>query len=58
MSKKRALSLRIDADLLKRVDAVTVNSVDPYAPSKNQVIERGIALALAEIEARKKASKQ
>lgn len=48
--RKIALSTSIDPDLWKRFHSATEGSASPFAPSKVQVIERGLELALDELE--------
>lgn len=50
--KTEAVSARIDPDLKKRMEAVS-NGRDAYSPSMSKIIERGIELALKELEKRK-----
>jgi predicted transcriptional regulator len=49
----RQITVRLDEELLARLDKVTDAGRNPYAPSKRQVIERGLELALRELEKRK-----
>lgn len=49
----KPVTARIDEDLVNRLEKATDRSKDPYAPSKSQIIERGIELALRELERRK-----
>lgn len=51
---KVPLSLRIDRELLDKLERAVDRSKNPYAPSKTQIIERGIELALRELEKRSK----
>jgi len=43
-------SLRIKPDLLRRIRERADRKVHPYAPSITAIIERGITLALDELE--------
>jgi hypothetical protein len=50
---KSPFALRIDEELLERLRKATLSSGDRYAPTMTQVVERGIELALKELERRK-----
>lgn len=50
---KQTLSFRIDAVILERLRRLTLDSQDPYAPTMTQVVERGIELAIKELERKK-----
>jgi hypothetical protein len=51
MKEKRIpIGLKLDAKLLAKLRAKTIESKEPYAPTMTQAIERGIELALVEIE--------
>lgn len=51
---KVPVSLRIDRNLMDRLDRAVNRSRNPYAPTKTQIVERGIELALRELEKRSK----
>jgi predicted DNA-binding protein len=51
--KKELLSVRLPADLKARLDRASDQTRDPYAPARARIIERGIELALREIEIKK-----
>jgi hypothetical protein len=51
--KKELLSVRIAADLKARLDRASDQERDPYAPTRARIIERGIELAVRELEAKK-----
>lgn len=48
---KIAMSIRIDTELKERLDKAC--DAFPYAPSRTAIIERGIILALMELERKK-----
>ena len=48
MTKKQR-SYRIDDDLLRRLQEA-IRKAGPYAPTETQVVERGIELAIKELE--------
>lgn len=50
---KTTVSFRLDEELLDRLRKATVESRSPFAPSMTAVIERGIELALRELEKRR-----
>jgi hypothetical protein len=47
---KKPVTVRLPDELIEAVGRATDKSRDPYAPSVTQVIERGIRLALKELE--------
>jgi len=49
---KELLSVRIEASLKGRLDKAS-NQYNPYAPTKAKIVERGIELALRELDAKK-----
>ena len=51
MPKTHQISVRITTKLYDRLQAVTDQVTDPYATSLSRIIERGIVLALQELEA-------
>lgn len=51
---KEQLSLRISETLLARLRTAADKARNPYAPSLTQVVERGIELALKELERKAK----
>lgn len=51
--KETQIAARIPDDLAKRVRQVTDRKRDPYAVSISQLIERGVELALRELEAKR-----
>lgn len=51
---KSPVTFRIEDGLLERLKKATSDNNDPYAPTQVQIVERGIELALKEIEAKKK----
>ena len=53
MSDKQ-ISARVPEALAQRLSAATDRAKDPYAPTVSQVINRGIELALKELEAKRK----
>jgi hypothetical protein len=48
--KKIIQTIRVDADLLERARKAANKDRNPYAPSLIQIIERGMELALRELE--------
>jgi len=48
------LGLRLPHELLERLRAVADADKNPYAPTMTQIVERGIILALRELEKRAK----
>lgn len=51
---KVPVSLRIDRNLMDRIGKAVDRTRNPYAPTMTQIIERGIELALRELEKRSK----
>lgn len=49
---KELLSVRIDGSLKARLDKASDQARDPYAPAKAKIVERGIELALKELDAK------
>jgi predicted DNA binding CopG/RHH family protein len=47
---KKPVTVRLPEDLIEAIGKATDKSRDPYAPSVTQVIERGVRLALKELE--------
>lgn len=47
---KIAVTFRISKELKRRLDRACDRDHNPYAPSKTRLIERGIELALREVE--------
>jgi predicted DNA binding CopG/RHH family protein len=47
---KKPVSIRLPDDLIEAIAKATDKRRDPYAPSITQVIERGVRLALKELE--------
>jgi predicted DNA-binding protein len=47
---REQLSIRISEGLNARLRAATDRDKNPYAPSVTQIVERGIELALKELE--------
>lgn len=56
MITKEQLNLRIDVYLLARLRAAADSTNNPYAPSLTQIVERGIDLALKELDGTTKKS--
>jgi hypothetical protein len=52
--KKTQIAIRLDSSLLARARRVSDKENNPYAPTLIQVIERGLELALREIEKKKR----
>jgi predicted transcriptional regulator len=50
---KKMVTFRLDSELKSRLDRITAQKRDVYAPTKTQIIERGIDLALRELEAKR-----
>lgn len=50
---RRLLSVRIDEGVIAALDRASDQDRDAYAPSKARIVERGIELALRELEAKK-----
>lgn len=50
---KMPMTFRIEAKLLARLEKACDKAKNPYAPTQTQVVERGIELALRELERRK-----
>lgn len=50
---KELLSVRIESSLKGRLDKASDQDRDPYAPAKAKIVERGIDLALKELDAKK-----
>ena len=51
------LGLKIDTKLLAKLRAVTDRSRNLYAPTQRQIVERGINLAIKELEQARKHAK-
>jgi uncharacterized protein YfbU (UPF0304 family) len=51
--KKTQIAIRVDTALLKRARSLSDKNGNPYAPSLIQIIERGLELALRELERKK-----
>lgn len=51
--KTRQIGIRLSNELADRLDKATDRIRDPYAPTTTQLIERGLELALKELERRK-----
>ncbi len=47
---KGPVGFRLDAALIKRLRLATIDSKNPYSPNMTKVVERGIELALRELE--------
>jgi hypothetical protein len=47
---REQIGLRLPAELLERLRTAADASKNPYAPSMTQIVERGIILALRELE--------
>lgn len=56
MKMKIAVTFRIDPAMKARLDKACDRGCNPYAPSKTRLLERGIELALREMETKKHAS--
>lgn len=52
MVKVKSITVRLDDELLKRVQHATDRRRDPYAPNLTQLVERGLELALQEMAKR------
>ena len=50
---KELLSVRIDSELKVALDRACDQKRDVYAPSRARIVERGITLALQELEAKR-----
>ena len=50
---KELLSVRIETSLKGRLDKASNQNHNPYAPTKAKIVERGIELALRELDAKK-----
>lgn len=50
---KIAVTFRIGPEMKARIDKACDRDRNPYAPSKTRLLERGIELALKEIERKK-----
>lgn len=50
---KPLLSVRIDPSLKSRLDKASDQDRDPFAPTRAKIVERGIELALKELDAKK-----
>jgi hypothetical protein len=48
------LSFRVAGELVRRLEKVTDRTKNPYAPNTTQILERGLMLALDEIERKKR----
>lgn len=53
MKIKQQVNARLPDELYARLEKATDKSKNPYAPSKTSIIERGVELALKELEKRK-----
>lgn len=51
--KTEAITARIPPDLKKRVETAANAKDDVYSPSMSKIVERGLELALKELEKRK-----
>lgn len=51
--KNRQIGIRLSDEMAARLDRATDRNRDPYAPTMTQLVERGIELALKELERRK-----
>lgn len=51
--KSNQIGIRVSDDHRSRIDRVTDRDRNPYAPTITQLIERGIELALKELEPQK-----
>jgi hypothetical protein len=51
---KTPVTFRIEDKLLERLKKASSDSKNPYAPTQVQIVERGIELALKEIEGKKR----
>lgn len=47
---KKHFSVRLEDEQMTRLHAATDRAADPYAPTITRIVERGIELALAELE--------
>ena len=47
--KTETITIRITEDMRKQLDKAADTTKSPYAPTRTQLIERGIALALKEL---------
>jgi hypothetical protein len=50
---KELLSVRIDSEVKAALERISDQDRDVYAPSKARIVERGIELALRELEAKR-----
>lgn len=50
---KEIMSIRIDPALKSALDRICDQDRDAYAPSRARIVERGIELALRELEAKR-----
>ncbi len=50
---RKMVTFRIDSELKSRLDRISAQKRDVYAPTKTQIFERGLELALRELEAKK-----
>jgi Arc/MetJ-type ribon-helix-helix transcriptional regulator len=51
---KKSVTVRLPDELIKELQRATDTGRDPYAPSITKVVERGVRLALLELERKRK----
>ena len=50
---REMITFRLESELKARLDRVTDRDRDDYAPTKTQVLQHGLELALRELEAKR-----